>query len=754
MARKVRGSGAQQVGMPMEMGVEEEAGPVGLSVAPPVREADVLTLDGLTKAEKEEILEEARERFKRAFEAEQDNRREALDDLKFVRGGDGQWPDEVIRMRGLRPRVTNNRLPSFIKQVTNEVRKQRPSIQVSAGDSAAGPATANIIQGLIKAIWRNSRADISVDTACEQAATCSLGHWRVSTRYAPGEGFEQELTIERIENPLSVYSDTEAVMPDYSDAGWRFVTDWVLRDTFEATWGVEPTSFDDAQGLGDSRPLWYTEDSVRVAEYWRRRRTTKMIHKMPDGTIVEGDRKALVAAGRSPIASRELEVWKVEQFILTGDDVLAVAEWVGTYIPIVTVTGGEMNIDGKRHYLSLIRFAKEAQRLYNYYASTLAELMAMQPKAPYVGTVRMFEGLEGQWAKLNDSAVPYLTFNPDPTMPSGPQRQPTPEFPAAILQAMQWCVEDMKAAIGLFDASLGARSNETSGVAIRERKREGDNSVYHFVDNVGRAVEQTGRILVEAIPRVYDTPRVVQIINPDEEIEMVRVNQLFGPKDEGEQAKIDFTVGRYDVAVKVGPSFETQRQESVAGMLELYGVMPESAPLTADLFVKNMDWPDAERISKRLKTTLPPAIVASEEGEDIPPHVAMQLEQLQQQSQALQQQLEAAMGEIQKQKLGVEKAGQDKDRATIAKEIEIVRLMQEQVQLQGDIVKQQQAAANERERFANSQVEMATRTSQVVKDSTEKKPKGKRTFRASRQPDGSLLGEILDDVIPEGETLQ
>ena len=260
--------------------------------------------------EDDKVLEEARARFKEACEADEENRHEALDDLKFAwNQNDYQWPAEAKRLRKNRPCLTENRLPQFIRQIVNAQRQNRPSISVAPANSQAAPAVAQVIEGMIRHVEQWSKADLAYDNAFESAVTSSIGYFRIATEYADDEGFDQEICIRPIDNAFSVYDDPRYSLPDGSDRKYCFVTEMVKRDAFEAEYGFTPTDVDGA--TGDDRDLWFSKDEVRVAEYWRvRTEKSTVTEKLPDP--VEG-------MPQPEPRTREVEKKVVEQFLMTGD---------------------------------------------------------------------------------------------------------------------------------------------------------------------------------------------------------------------------------------------------------------------------------------------------------------------------------------------------------------------------------------------------------------------------------------------------
>lgn len=579
----------------------------------------------------EAILEEARERFRLAKDADSENRHDALDDIKFTWNlNDYQWPIEVKRLREGRPCLTENRLPQFVRMVVNSQRQNRPSINVSPVDSKGDPSTAKVLEGMVRHIEQQSKADLAYDSAFENAVIGGIGYFRISTRYVPGEGENQEVAIQPIENIFSVYDDPHYSLPDGSDRQWCFVTEWIDREAYRQRFKSEPAPFEDA-ATGDTVADWTDGKRVMIAEYWCKK----------------GD--------------------KVHQYLVSWDKVLERNEWSGTILPIIPVYGECRTVEGKKYRKSLVRDAKDLQKANNYWFSVETEIVALQPRAPFIGPVGAFETDAHKWATANTTNHAYLQYDPvDGAAP--PMRQEPPAFPAAVRETRMAVIEGMKAVFGIYDASLGARSNETSGIALQERQEQGDLAVYHFLDNMTRAIRYAGNAIIELLPKIYDAPRVVRVVEPDGEAAMVAVNQLFIDPNM-QQREINLAVGRYDVVVKAGPSFQTQRQEAAKAMTELVKAYPPLAQLAGDLLFKNMDFPDADKIAERLKPQ-----------SELPPQVQQQMQEMQQMLQ--QGQKYVADLESRLQKAEVEKQAKDLDRKKV--EIQLQAKLAQDELMSGD----------------------------------------------------------------------
>lgn len=607
--------------------------------------------DGLKGDEK--LLQQARERFKLASDAEESIRREALEDLRF-RAGE-QWPEniKIDRQNTGRPCLTINRIPQFLRQVTNEIRQNRPSIQVNPVDDQADPETAEILQGIMRHIEVSSDADVAYDTAAEHAATFGFGYLRVITDYVDERSFDQEIRIERIRNPFSIYFDPECQKPDYSDARWAFVVQDVDREEYRALYpDSELSGLADMTTVGDQAPGWINGKSVRIAEYWHIDHEEQELALLPDGSVMPAD---MVPEGVPVLRTRTVQVPKVYWCKVNGLEVLEKQEWPGRWIPIVPVLGDEVIVNGERQLYGLVRFARDPQRMYNYWATAETEMIALAPKAPFIGAAGQFEGFERQWQSANVRNLPYLEYKPvsHAGVPMGPPQRQVYEPPIqAISHARMQANDDLKATTGIYDASLGARSNEQSGRAILARQREGDVANFHYADNLARSIKHLGKILLDLIPRIYDAPRVMRIIGAEE---VERVVQINAPtRDKGVERIYDLSIGEYDVTVSVGPSFSTKRQEAVDSMLQLSQAYPPLMQVAGDLLVKNMDWPGASEIAERLKKLLPPNLQEEQEEQQVPPAVQAQMSQMAQQNEQLSQALNQATDDLRTKRLEIE----------------------------------------------------------------------------------------------------
>ena len=599
-------------------------------------------------------IQDAQKFLRFANDADSYNRQEALDDLKFSSGD--QWPVEVQNSRNLeaRPCLTINKLDGFIRQVCNQQRQARPRMKAHSMNSAANAKVADILTGIFKHIEVNSDADAAYDTAFEFAVRMGWGYWRVVTDYVRDDSFDQEIYIKPIANPFTVYFDPNSQMPDGSDAETCLITEVMSKKDFRAQY---PNADDGGnfnnRGTGDADADWIMKEDIRIAEWWYTERKKTKLLLLSDGTQVFKEDapsdELMAAAGVFVVSERDTIRKLIKWCKLTGMEVLEESTWAGKYIPIVPVYGQQITIDDKRKKYGLVRMAKDPQRMYNYWRTALTESVALAPKAKWLLAEGQDEGHENEWAQANIKAAPVLRYK-QKDIEGQPAPVPTrlqPEAPpAGIVEATSAINNDLQTVVGIFDANQFAQGNQ-SGKAIRGQQMQIDMTNYHYFDNLTRSLKQTGRIILDLIPKIYDKERVMRIIGYDNRPEMVTINQRQVDESGVEKIINDVTVGEYDIYMDTGPGYQSKRQEAVESMVPLLQANPELFQAAGDLVFRNMDFPGADVIADRLAAMNPMAKI--DEKSDIPPQAQMQLMMSQKTIADLQQQIAALTLNLQHQ---------------------------------------------------------------------------------------------------------
>lgn len=609
----------------------------------PDRAITVKTDDGPgSYSESESRMRQIRNRFQVHQTFWSEIHSEGLEDDKFVAGE--QWPEEVRKDReeDRRPVLTYNLLPSFTRMITNKVRQERPQVKVVPVESNRGPspqianlqgtkdyAISDVYAGVIKNIEHISRADQCTDTALKHAVDHGFGYFYLMNEWSKSDPFVQELVLHRVKNSYGVYLDPDAQEADYRDMQDAFMFTNVKKDTFLDKWPEADFTEFAQSGMGSSYEGWYDVDQVRVAQYFWIDWKDDEVLQLSNGKVVyfqdvkdvldeleeehgiyiinDDDGDEMRKEVKRPVCN-----WQK----MTARDILeGPLELPFSAVPIFPVLGDELMVDGRIRYESAIRHAKDAQRSYNYWRTAAAEAVALAPRAPYMLTPKQLDGHEEMYEDANVRNYPYLLYNHDDKAQGPPQRVQAAQVAAAELQNAIQDGTDMQTIIGLHDASLGRESNEKSGKAILARASAGVTSTFQFPDNLSRAMEQFGRLAVEAIPQLYDTQRIIRIRLPDDTEDFVEINQTVKDKDSEKTVLVhDIGYGKYDVRMETGPSFATLRQEAAELQMELLGALgPEVARNISHLIVKNLGVPGSEEVAAVLRKMLPDALKSEDE---------------------------------------------------------------------------------------------------------------------------------------------
>jgi hypothetical protein len=577
-------------------------------------------------------------------DADQSNRSEALEDLKFAAGD--QWPTEIQNSRNLeaRPCLTINKIDPYIRQVTNQQRQARPRIKVHGTNTSSNEKLAEILTGVIRHIEVNSDADQAYDTAFDYSVRMGWGYFRVITDYIRDDSFDQEIYIRPIDNPFTVYFDPNSILPDGSDADRCLITTVIEKKIFQEMYPNADLGSFTYRGTGDDSAEWIMKDDIRIAEYFYTERKAAKLVQLSDGTSVYKDelpdQAILAMAGITIVSERESMRKQIKWCKLTAMEVLEESDWPGKYIPIVPVYGQQLVIESKRKKYGLVRNAKDPQRMLNFWQTSITESVALAPKAKWLMAEGQDEGHEMEWASANIKSSPVLRYKQKDIegVPAQPPTRLQPEPPpAGILAASASINNDLQAVLGIFDPNQMPSGN-LSGKAINGQQQQIDLTNFHYFDNLTRSIRYAGKILLDLIPKIYDHERVMRIIGYDNQPELVVLNQR--TVDDAGVTKIlnDVTVGEYDVVMETGPGYNSKRQEAVANMMPLLAASPDLMKVAGDLIFRNMDFPGADIIADRLAASNPLANV--DEKSDIPPQVQMQLAQSKQMMDQMQQQMQ------------------------------------------------------------------------------------------------------------------
>lgn len=564
-----------------------------------------------------EIHQTALKRFQRVEDKERSQRSLAIEDLRFAQTEDGQWEDDAKEKRTGRPRYTINRVAGAVDQLTGDQRQNRTAIKIRAVSGGATEDVAKVMEGLIRNIETKSKANNSYDNAFDETANGGFGGWRVITEFSDDDVFEQDIRIKPLLGATtSLWFDPAAIEYDRRDAKWAFITLDMPREEREDKYPDSPISewpkdVDLLRRNSDGCDNWSKDDTVTVAEYWVKTPVDKEIVLLSDGRVIDvkEDGKILdelAAKGITEVKRRKAKSHKVEMYIMDGGGILEGPKaWAGKFIPLIPMYGRQTFIEGKTYTRGLVRFAKDPARIYNYATSTAIETTALTPKDPYWYTPMQIKGHKDKYENFNTQNSPFMPYNPDPSAPGPPMRTGAPSVNSPLLAQIQQASMDLYHVTGMQPPSLGANPELKSGKAIQAQERLGDRGMYIFEDNKSKSIDYTAEILLDLVPRIYDTDRQERIVSMDGESEEVRINETVFDEETKEDVIVnDLSLGKYDTVTETGPAFATQRQESAQQIIELIGTSPIFEGLALDLVAKDLPILESKELTKRVRALM------------------------------------------------------------------------------------------------------------------------------------------------------
>jgi hypothetical protein len=615
----------------------------------------------ISKAEAKKVHEEALKRYKKAASdpTETENRTNYREDMLFTYKPGEQWDEGERKLRGKdRPMYEFNEARVNAMSVINHIRANRPAAKIR-GVEEGDKQMAEIRQGLYLNITNNSDFDSVKDYAAGHQVAGGYGIWRIDTEYSADTAFDQDIVIRAGLNPLCFVSDPSDKDELKRNAKYWFVHTKMANDDFDAKYpDAERVSFEHDEDLGDDLD---DEESTWVAEYWKKVPTKKVVCLLSDGKTVDKEKIEALPPDVQVVRERTINTHKIVQYIISGKAILeGPNDWAGPDFPFVPVYGYYVVIDGKVYWGGLTRYQKDPQRALNWALTSVYESIANAPQSKYWATPAQAKGNVSQWAEANVKNLPAMLYNPDPQTPGPPVRMPGAEVPVALINAAGMARDALKASVGIFNASLGAQSNETSGKAIRARQDEGMVATFNFGDNMAKSERRTCEIVNRLMPHIYDTERNLRILGRDGSEQYLKINSR--DPVTGEVIN-DMAAGKFDYAVTTGPSFATQRQEAAEFYTGLSQTDPTLMAVAGDLIIKSHDYPMADAIAERKKMMLPPQIQQqlAQQGKQSPEVMAAmaQVERSMQQVQQQGQLVQAAAQEAQEEKNAADKAKAD-----------------------------------------------------------------------------------------------
>jgi len=611
--------------------------------------------DSQTDAQRE-IVKKAQKFYEKCNTWESTFRARFVDDLKFAEAdsyNNYQWPNSVRRLRDIddRPCLTINKTRQHNLQVINDAKQNKPEPRIRPVGGEASLESAEALEGIVRHIQYRSKFSTILDQAGSFQVRAGFGVYRIATDWADEDTLEQDIFIRPIIDPLSVMFDPDAKLADKSDGRMGLIFDNIPRDEFEDIY-PEYKDYIPTRSISAGEDGWVGKDYIRICEFFYKVVNPKKLIRFTDptdGKVITMNeahvpKVILDAVTDDPSTQRRTtQTTEVRHAVIIGNCVAEENVWPGKYIPLVPVIGEESIIDGimdrKGHTRALI----DAQRMYNYWASAAVEFGALQTKTPWIAPAAAVEGHEPLWNNSNKQNVSVLVFNhmddegneiPPPMRPQLPEQAPL------YLSGMQTTQQEMMMVSGQYQSQMGQQGNERSGKAIQERQRQGDNATYHFIDNQAIAVRLTGEIILDLIPKIYNSTRVLQMLAKNGKDSMpIKIDpeaEKAWAVEQGQdqaivQRVLNPNVGKYDVQVDIGPAYATAREEAFAAMTQILTQAPELVSVIGDILLKNADFPGAEEASQRMSRMVPPQA----KGEGPTPAETQMQEELEKTNQAL-----------------------------------------------------------------------------------------------------------------------
>ena len=617
----------------------------------------------------EKILKEATDRFEiaRDWQSQADFR--FLEDTKFCNGDSYnmyQWPSDVQDYRKLdkKPMLTLNKTRQHCLLIVNDAKQNKPGIKILPNGNDATYDAAQMYNSLMRRIEYQSDATTHYDAAVTTMVQGGIGYWRVLTAYVDEKSFNQDIFIKGIADPLTVYLDPDAQEKDKSDMKFAIIFDKMNREEFIK----KHPKYKDVSNtpvIGEGS-LWLNQNEIMMAEYFTVEEIEDtLVHvEDEDGTQrdemlsklkehLDGSDDLLDELLDHPLTkTRKVKRKEVHWYFIVGDKIMDKKVWPGSTIPIVAVIGEETVIDGVMDRKGHTRALIDAQRMYNYWSSTAVEYGALQTKSPWIGPAKAIEGYEQIWATANTSnhsILPYNNRDDEGQDIPPPQRVQPPVSAPVAMEGMQASLMEMALVSGQYDNQIGAPGNERTGKAINERQRQGDKATYHYINAVGIAIARTGKIILELIPLVYDTKRVVMAMGEDKTSLEIEIDPTAKKAFEIKQKANEQTakrimnpkIGTYEVQADIGPAYATKREEAFQALTLILTQAPQLTALIGDLLLKAGDFPMAQEAAERLRRMVPPQALGQGPSQN-EQMLQQQVQQMQQLLQKVGQELEIA----------------------------------------------------------------------------------------------------------------
>lgn len=588
------------------------------------------------------------------------------DDMNFTLRDQWSAVERSEFSRLFKPAMTFNKLYDTCKKVAGEQRKNKPDLMVRSLTGKADQKQIDLRADLVRTISYQSQNDLVYQTAFKQALMMGYGAFEICLEYENPRSFKQIITYEMIPDVTRTSFDPTSLKPHKGDGNFCARQYLYTKDEFYATYPniLNAVSYSDPRSLLDFQ--WETRDTIVVCKYTRKEWYPLKVLLLTDGTSVTEEEwlemqkdieLRIKIAETSQIVGdiirksipevhgeRMSKDYRIRQYMLTQNQIIKFTDWPSKYLPLIFVDGDSNFINGQQYTRSFIHEAKDAQKFVNYVGSEIAAEIKNRRREQWIGTPDNIIGNEQLW-RNPELQSGILIAKPDPKTGAMPQKLPPWDLSQALLQQFQRGCQDMREILG-FSETEALQGRDMSGKARRERKLEGSMSAYVWFDNLNQALEQGGRVVLDLLPVIAgEQERHMIISKADGRTESITLNKVVGENEQGVLLRENtLDDDDYDIEIDTGPSFAVQKDIALEFFQETLQTNPQTFPLIADLWAKNLDIQYMPQIAERFKTLVPPQILAQEEGKQLPPQPPSPQEQLAQ-AQLQQQQQMLAMNQ-------------------------------------------------------------------------------------------------------------
>jgi hypothetical protein len=660
-----------------------------------------------------------------AQENETDNREMSMEADLFLNKRDGQWEPQVLNTFKNRPKYTFDECNPIVDGIVGEIRSRDFGITISPAGGQASKEVAKVLEGMVRTIQRISKpsADHIFNTAARVMVGTGFDAWRVINEYRDDDSFNQDLMIQHIPNAQQcVWFDPNAVLQDMSDSEFAWCLTSLTGRVYDKKY-PKGSRMSVEQGIRSQAYPYKKPEEIIIGECLYKKTKYRTLVQMSNGDVyVENEDfqqivDELKAADITVNKTRKRPYDIVYQRHFDGSDWLTdEKETVFCYVPIVPVFGNFRITENKIIYWGIVEKLMDPQRVINYSESRKIEEGALAPKG------KVWMSKEQAKSDSVKRTLSTLNTNNDPVQfydyvegQNPPSYVGSPASNPSLIETTQTAQNFVQRTSGTYDEDRGTAPPRRSGIAIEKLQVKSDSPKSKWFESLEIAIAHTCDIIVKAIPKVYDTMQTITLTGKDGTLD---VTTLYKPVRDAQTGKIvylnDLSQGKYSVACKSGPAFQTKQAETVAAITDYAQIDPTVLQLGGDLLLNNINSPGIDVLAARKRRQM---LL----GGLIPPNEWTEEEKVEMQQQ--QANKDADMTPLDKANMMLAQAEMTKAQSGAAEKAAKVQL--EQTKLQLEEVKLQLSAQKDRDnrmleamKQLNEQVKLQAETLKLIREAS------------------------------------